>query len=331
MKRCRRQRVEEDRISNLSDDILCTILSLLPDTKSAVRTSVLSRRFINLWTRLPVLQFDCDLYDLKEKNNVKPFVRFVDNVISRNTSPNIQKFRLHYHKPKRFTVFKKQVLLRNNDWVQTALSRNVVELDLQIYNECQVNKCNYKKASISLLNYFLPQVLKIKMDVPLRMPSFSYFGNLKTFHIELDQADYELTSKLFTSLPKLEELSISICMAVKYSPHYYKDFNIIAPVLKVLDFHVWDRFDRTMWMKVLIDAPMLERITLTDETIYSYTLQNISSNLQANINVGIKCDGNWYDDHDRGIKLIDGLSSAKSLSISENTMRVSTEIIFLLI
>ncbi|CAN6205687.1 unnamed protein product [Urochloa humidicola] len=49
----RRLRGGTDRISGLSDDLLHTILLRLGCTKAAARTSVLSRRWRGVWTRLP--------------------------------------------------------------------------------------------------------------------------------------------------------------------------------------------------------------------------------------------------------------------------------------
>ncbi|KAE8714700.1 hypothetical protein F3Y22_tig00110194pilonHSYRG00070 [Hibiscus syriacus] len=57
----------EDRISHLSDDVLISILSHLP-MRVAATTSLLSRRWGNVWTFLPRLEFDASNTILKIKN-----------------------------------------------------------------------------------------------------------------------------------------------------------------------------------------------------------------------------------------------------------------------
>ncbi|WCJ18512.1 F-box family protein [Euphorbia peplus] len=49
---------KEDRISALPDALIHHILSLLPSTKEAIRTGILSKRWKSQWTRVPVLIFD---------------------------------------------------------------------------------------------------------------------------------------------------------------------------------------------------------------------------------------------------------------------------------
>ncbi|KAF8649997.1 hypothetical protein HU200_064159 [Digitaria exilis] len=57
---CRRQQRRRaggiDHLSDLSDDLLVRVLELLPDTRDAVRTGALSRRWRGLWTRVPSLR-----------------------------------------------------------------------------------------------------------------------------------------------------------------------------------------------------------------------------------------------------------------------------------
>ncbi|XP_065869540.1 uncharacterized protein [Euphorbia lathyris] len=49
---------KEDRISALPDSLIHRILSFLPSTKQAIRTGILSKRWQNQWSRVPILIFD---------------------------------------------------------------------------------------------------------------------------------------------------------------------------------------------------------------------------------------------------------------------------------
>ncbi|XP_039841552.1 uncharacterized protein LOC120701803 [Panicum virgatum] len=48
---------DADRISGLDDDVLLRVLELVGDARDAVRTGALSRRWLGLWARAPVLRF----------------------------------------------------------------------------------------------------------------------------------------------------------------------------------------------------------------------------------------------------------------------------------
>ncbi|KAJ4842876.1 hypothetical protein Tsubulata_003515 [Turnera subulata] len=62
----------EDRISDLPDDIIHRILSLLDDTKFAAQTCVLSKRWKNVWTSLPDLRFSTAYY--KTRRSFRKFL-----------------------------------------------------------------------------------------------------------------------------------------------------------------------------------------------------------------------------------------------------------------
>ena len=85
------QDIDEDRknLDNLPEEILRHILSLLP-TIDAIRTSMLSKRWENLWTCIPNLDFQQRLhYD-------RPlFLNFVERVLLLHVS-NIKKFTLYF-------------------------------------------------------------------------------------------------------------------------------------------------------------------------------------------------------------------------------------------
>lgn len=68
-------------ISELPDSLLHHILSLLPSTKEAVKTSVLSKRWQHLWTRLPNLIFNRDDFLLLESGRKYNFLE-LDSLFS---------------------------------------------------------------------------------------------------------------------------------------------------------------------------------------------------------------------------------------------------------
>ncbi|KAK6115834.1 hypothetical protein DH2020_008103 [Rehmannia glutinosa] len=79
-----------DRISSLTDGVLCHILSFLP-TKISVATSILARRWRFLWAYVPSLDFDCRNHDTDTK-----FAHIVNRVLLLRGVQSIITFRLRY-------------------------------------------------------------------------------------------------------------------------------------------------------------------------------------------------------------------------------------------
>ncbi|CAI0375798.1 unnamed protein product [Linum tenue] len=69
--------VKDDRVSDLSDDILYHILSSLDDTKLVVQTSVLSKRWRDLWKDVGVLNLNRNSFSAIQggRNFVRNFLR----------------------------------------------------------------------------------------------------------------------------------------------------------------------------------------------------------------------------------------------------------------
>ncbi|KAK1361471.1 hypothetical protein POM88_045945 [Heracleum sosnowskyi] len=72
---------DKDRISKLPDDLIHRVMSLL-DTRLAVQTSVLSKRWKYLWTTLPFLSFNG--YNEHYKEELRKFIysKFISHVFS---------------------------------------------------------------------------------------------------------------------------------------------------------------------------------------------------------------------------------------------------------
>ncbi|KAJ4848290.1 hypothetical protein Tsubulata_017963, partial [Turnera subulata] len=82
-------------LDDLSDDILRQILCFL-ETKQAIETSVLSKRWRNLWTTLPDLNFDGSDSGLFRRSQHK-FPKFVLNsLVKRDDKLRVRKFSISY-------------------------------------------------------------------------------------------------------------------------------------------------------------------------------------------------------------------------------------------
>lgn len=75
-----------DRISQLHDELLLGILSLLPNTKDVVATIVLSKRWRYLWMMVPRLVYD----DSYPKIDYERFSTFVDRSLILHKAPVIE-------------------------------------------------------------------------------------------------------------------------------------------------------------------------------------------------------------------------------------------------
>ncbi|BAT80665.1 hypothetical protein VIGAN_03026100 [Vigna angularis var. angularis] len=83
---------EEDMLPELPDEIIVHILSFV-HAKTAVQTSVLNKRYRNLWASLPVFNFDDSSFQ-----DAMSFEVFVDNFLScRDTSTNVFNVYLDCH------------------------------------------------------------------------------------------------------------------------------------------------------------------------------------------------------------------------------------------
>ncbi|KAL7589320.1 hypothetical protein Lser_V15G39568 [Lactuca serriola] len=204
--------------SNLPDCILHHILSFM-NTKEAVKTSILSTRWKNLWTFSPNIDFDDKLCATPRWRNtdLTSSVNFVENVLQNVLK--IKKFRLS------FRVFNNTSQIHS--WISHAIMLNVQELDLSFY---------------AIYPYVIPYAmfystslvtLKIKMmSINIEHASHVSFPCLKTLHLSVKFPNDDFTEKLFSGCPVLEELVLFYCCFMNL-----KNVTISSSTLKRLKIH----------------------------------------------------------------------------------------------
>ncbi|XP_004294480.1 PREDICTED: F-box protein At1g19070-like [Fragaria vesca subsp. vesca] len=122
---CKRQALAEDRINVLPDALPSHILSCIDPklTKCVVRTSILSKRWKNMWASVPNLYFND-----QDFSSSAGFITFVDHALDIRDSSAIKKFDLS------FTRFElcAEALSRIDDWISTAVKCHAEQLRLHV-------------------------------------------------------------------------------------------------------------------------------------------------------------------------------------------------------
>ncbi|CAI9088470.1 OLC1v1022804C1 [Oldenlandia corymbosa var. corymbosa] len=249
----------QDRISNLPDGILCHVLSFLP-IKTAARTGILSKRWMDLWASVPVLDFDS-----RAESLAGGFISFMDRLLTVRGNLSIRKFRLACDK------IDPECL---NNWMSTM--RNVEELNLR-----------FRKFGLSPgINSWLAEslkVMKLNWDILLDIPSTISFPRLEVLHLNsVHYVDDQSITKLFSGCPVLEDLQIT-----RSKWDNVNNFVILVPSLKRLDlyFSMDEMLSYNPECSLIVDAPKVEHLRLFDFVSNSITVNPMPYVTKSRISV----------------------------------------------
>ncbi|XP_057446875.1 F-box/FBD/LRR-repeat protein At5g56420-like [Lotus japonicus] len=185
-----------DRISLLPDEVLCHILSFLP-TKKAVATSVLSKKWRPLWILVPTLDYDDEIYLVRDK----PFYYFeklvYETIRARDAEQPIRRFRLKYD-----SSHSDRSDADVNAWLKVVIPRRIENLDINLHPKDHMISLNCCIFSCTTL-----VVLKLK-GISLNASSSSVeLPSLKSLHLEqVKFTRYQNLTELFHGCPILQDL-----------------------------------------------------------------------------------------------------------------------------
>ncbi|XP_062011813.1 putative F-box/FBD/LRR-repeat protein At4g13965 [Rosa rugosa] len=292
----KRPAIAEDRISALPDAVLCHILSCLQPEfrKCAVSTSILSKRWKNIWAYVPNLYFDN--HDFPSSAD---FIAFVDRALQIRNSSAIQKFHLH------FDGCQAEDFCHIDDWISTAVKCNVVELDLSVNPHGE----EMFELPESLLTCGTLMVWKLWSNPLINIPKAGCYPSLKELHLKFmypDLLNPENDFMDFSQFPVLEYLWIDGYLGFKSFT-----FIISGPELKTLRINAKSENDIRVAHVFYINAPKLERLDVQDDFLSHYTFVNTRSLVEANVRAYPK----------RATEFLAGISSVKCLAISSPFLR----------
>ncbi|KAK4437315.1 F-box/FBD/LRR-repeat protein [Sesamum alatum] len=275
-------------IDELPEALLLDILSFLPAI-NAVRASLVSRRWRNLWRHIPILDFDMSLW-LYHSDPPNPlsesrefFAEFVTRtLLLRAHSTPLYSFRLLFN----YRDYQRTAI-QVNSWVRYAIASGVVVLllsfeeDMFVKSEADTDEDEtwqkydfhfsyIRNSSVSFLKLNNCQVVW-----PKSLPCDG-FSSLRSLYLDGVFIRDKVLYSVVSSCVNLEFLNLS-CIS------YLRNFKIHSQSLKELELEVFKIHHYKDGGSLDIYAPNLHRISIVRFSLAEYCSRDLSSLVEANV------------------------------------------------
>ncbi|KAJ3704746.1 hypothetical protein LUZ61_008451 [Rhynchospora tenuis] len=189
-----------DRISNLPDDLLHRILSLL-DIQVVVQTCILSKRWQRLWADVDSLELVLPDFKTQSRNIERRFTKFIDELLSRRNNSDLREFRL-FCEENNFNVSHRKMTA----WILYAIRHKakVIEIDGCFYWSLPRNI--FTSSSLEELYLDIPSLGRGVVAGGVNLPE------LKKLHLNgVISRNPAILRYLLSGCPALEDLSLNVC------------------------------------------------------------------------------------------------------------------------
>ncbi|KAJ4980372.1 hypothetical protein NE237_031209 [Protea cynaroides] len=321
-----------DRISHLPEAILHHILSFL-STKDVLRTSFLSKSWSNLWTSIPILDFDetrfydkevmfyyrCYHADCSQGRKAedkmwerkKRFADLIDRSLLLHEGQNIRELKINFHHLND-SVF----MTRFDPWVRFALT-NVLVFHLDLSSDLSWSE-KYPESMYQLPPCHFPSKLLKVMELnfclfnPLEHNNFPCLETVILTEVELLETSVQ---DLIANCPHLEFLHLKHCVW----PDPLEVINIGAPRSQLkhlrLESNDVDGYD--------INVPSLLHIQFVGETEEMYNCLFVK-NLSKLIDASLEFEPNYlHSSHGEVLcEFLNDVDHVKVLTLSDYCLQV---------
>ncbi|MCL7049662.1 hypothetical protein MKW94_013809 [Papaver nudicaule] len=310
-----------DCIRFLPESVVLNILSYLP-TKFVVQTSVVSKDWRYLWTFIPRLDFDDELFRIHRKKNKKQienpkFVDFVSKVMKvQDEARYVERFRL------RWSHFDMSLV---KEWINVTVGKNLKELDLDLRNNASVVKLPYA-IGLPLCMFNSDSLVSMKLKLfnceLIVLPTSICLNKLKKLHLEGVRFSGDgAIQKLLSGCPILESLEMVGCQI-----YDQKVVEITHPSLRNLCVrHIY--LPRNSVIKISNLDLLFFKYTVMECNMKNNFIYSLSSLTNAYFEVHLQPCGSYsrkrYNEcFNNARRLFSGLSSIRSLTLPESTLQM---------
>ncbi|XP_027356821.1 F-box/FBD/LRR-repeat protein At3g14710-like [Abrus precatorius] len=262
----------EDKISKLPDLILGRILSFLK-VKEAVRTCVLSTRWIDVWKSISNIHLDDRWIKSTVVNNKEHFAKVVNKVIHLNGNSTIENFSLLISSDKKYEPY----LI--NQWLAAVSRKNIQKLHI---------KYSGKEAFRSFFSFFCHNSLVhmvLDMNCSLIVPNTVCFPNLQSLklcRVVFLKEVYPRKNEVIFSFPVLKVIEAIDC-------EWFQNFCIDAPQLESISLMTSKRVSHKSTIKIF--AEHIETFSFYGDLLYhNVVIEDPSSVLNCSTQVFLESD-----------------------------------------
>lgn len=305
---------DDDRISHLPDAILHQILSLMP-IKSAVRTSLLSNRWKDVWK--PVLMYAKSLdftHEFETCKTVQQAICNINQCLQLHSGNRIESFRLRFFYPN------DECFPQIQKWVEFAVERRVKDLELEFPQEFQDSNMELQNTILFILP---PCFFTCNSLTFLRLTGcnftfveiFSCFRALKVICLKWVKITSNVLDKMLLNCPVLEELTLWYCTCKR-------TVGVSAPAVKLKRLTLLDCGD----FKIHISAPNLLSLHF-DGNINEYPLKDTSQLEDA---IVVALDMPYFIGDYNYMTILSRVAHVKILTTCDVTIAVCIHLDFLL-
>ncbi|XP_057772034.1 F-box protein At5g03100-like [Salvia miltiorrhiza] len=193
-----------DRLSELPDSLIFNIFELLP-MNDVVKTTILSKRWKDLWTTVPFLNFTDSSF--RYDPDISSARNFVNRALILWKGIKILKFTIDFRS--RYGHYTSLLTDDLNVWVRWAKQKEVEEIHLRIkddYEPYQLSECLYSCSSLKVL------VLSLNEISLWSIPGNIKCDRLKSLTIDSLYCDFnqKFISQALRGSPKLEVFNLTL-------------------------------------------------------------------------------------------------------------------------
>ncbi|XP_040367279.1 F-box/LRR-repeat protein At4g14103-like [Rosa chinensis] len=271
-------------LNDLPQEVLVYILSFLP-TIEAIQTSLISRKWRNLWFFLTSFNFSfetCFPYfdnplPFYTRRMTRPFANFVDRALTtRPADPAVHSFRLSF-------IYDSDYEVRVESWIRTAVTHlQARELHLDFYIDYDYDFSVYKyEFFFSELRNGCVQVLKLT-SCNITLPDDMDLGLLRSMFLDQVNLEDEEVRKLFSGCPNLEHFELRNCLGVK-------GLFIRSTKLKKLALGFVPNLAAFSWntTEIEIDCPNLLSLSFTECDFNQFVLKKAAALVELSIHLSV--------------------------------------------